>query len=155
MIGKLYKIAHVIRRILQRCLNMSTVGVKALIINTNMEILLVKHTYLSGWHLPGGGLNPGESPKEAIIREVKEEAAILVTGVLELFHVYSHKILGASDYPILYIVREFKLLDHKPCPREILTTQWFHYSALPNDASASTLERVREVFLQLPPTDKW
>lgn len=155
MIGKIYKIAHIGRRILQRTLNMSTVGVKALIINPNKEILLVKHTYMAGWHLPGGGLNPGETPRQAIIREVKEEAAILVKGTLELFHIYSHQILGASDYPILYVIRDFELLNQKPDPKEILAIQWFHYSALPQDTSASTLERVREVFEQLTPMDRW
>lgn len=155
MIGQFYKIAHICKRIVQRCLNMSTVGVKALIINRNMEILLVKHTYMPGWHLPGGGLNPGESPKDAIIREIKEEAAISVKGTLELFHVYAHLILGASDYPILYIIREFEMLPHKPDPKEIAQTKWFHYQALPQDASSSTFERVKEVFDQLPPMDRW
>jgi ADP-ribose pyrophosphatase YjhB (NUDIX family) len=36
-------------------------------------VLLVKPTYKSGWDLPGGYVEPGESPKQAAQREVREE----------------------------------------------------------------------------------
>src|SRR5205085_1859217 len=38
-----------------------TVGVRALVIDGSGCILLVKHSYVSGWHLPGGGVEPGET----------------------------------------------------------------------------------------------
>lgn len=36
-------------------------------------VLLVKPTYKAGWDLPGGYVEPGESPKQAAQREVREE----------------------------------------------------------------------------------
>ena len=40
------------------------------------RVLLVKPTYKDGWELPGGYVETGESPKQAAIREVKEELGV-------------------------------------------------------------------------------
>jgi ADP-ribose pyrophosphatase YjhB (NUDIX family) len=42
------------------------------------EVLLVKRTSPRAWELPGGFINAGESPSEAMAREVREETGILV-----------------------------------------------------------------------------
>jgi ADP-ribose pyrophosphatase YjhB (NUDIX family) len=38
--------------------------------------LLVKPSYKAGWDIPGGYVEPGESPKQAARREVREELGI-------------------------------------------------------------------------------
>lgn len=40
------------------------------------RVLLVKPTYKDGWDLPGGYVEIGESPKQAAVREVKEELGV-------------------------------------------------------------------------------
>ncbi|MGW6602598.1 NUDIX domain-containing protein [Streptomyces sp. NPDC055036] len=40
------------------------------------RILLVKPTYREQWLLPGGGAEPGESPAQAWVREVREELGV-------------------------------------------------------------------------------
>lgn len=40
------------------------------------RVLLVKPTYKDGWDIPGGYVEPGESPKRAAAREVAEELGI-------------------------------------------------------------------------------
>jgi 8-oxo-dGTP diphosphatase len=40
------------------------------------RVLLVKPTYKAGWDIPGGYVEPGESPKQAAQREVREELGI-------------------------------------------------------------------------------
>jgi 8-oxo-dGTP pyrophosphatase MutT (NUDIX family) len=40
------------------------------------RVLLVKPVYKDGWDLPGGYIMPGESPRAACTREVREELGI-------------------------------------------------------------------------------
>jgi 8-oxo-dGTP diphosphatase len=40
------------------------------------RVLLVKPSYKDGWDIPGGYVEPGESPKQAARREVSEELGI-------------------------------------------------------------------------------
>jgi 8-oxo-dGTP diphosphatase len=39
-------------------------------------VLLVKPNYKPGWDLPGGYVEPGESPKQAAVREIAEELGV-------------------------------------------------------------------------------
>lgn len=52
------------------------VAAGALIRNAAGEILLVKPTYKDGWEIPGGYVEPGESPRAACVRELREELGI-------------------------------------------------------------------------------
>ena len=36
-----------------------TLGVRAVVIDAGGKVFLVRHSYVSGWHLPGGGVEPG------------------------------------------------------------------------------------------------
>ena len=40
------------------------------------RVLLVRPSYKPGWDIPGGYVEPGESPKQACVREVEEELGI-------------------------------------------------------------------------------
>ncbi len=66
---------------------MKTVKVVAAIITNDNKIFATQRGYgdfKDGWEFPGGKVEPGESPEEAIVREIKEElgADIKVTGFL-------------------------------------------------------------------------
>jgi len=52
------------------------VAAGALIRDAAGRVLLVKPTYKDGWDIPGGYVEPGESPRQACIREVREELGI-------------------------------------------------------------------------------
>ena len=52
------------------------------IIRRNGKILFIRNTYGKGyWNFPGGGIEKGESPEEAVRREVKEEVGLPLNKV--------------------------------------------------------------------------
>ena len=51
-----------------------TLGVRAVVLDGENRVFLVKHSYVSGWHLPGGGVETGEAIRVALHRELVEEA---------------------------------------------------------------------------------
>src|SRR5262245_29786759 len=57
-----------------------TLGVRALVVDDQGRIFLVRHSYVSGWHLPGGGVEAGETLAQAVARELREEGNIEVTA---------------------------------------------------------------------------
>lgn len=52
------------------------VAAGALFFDEAGRILLVKPHYKEGWDIPGGYVEPGESPRAACIREVQEELGV-------------------------------------------------------------------------------
>jgi ADP-ribose pyrophosphatase YjhB (NUDIX family) len=152
MLFYLYNVIHFLRRILFRAFNIKTLGVRALILKDN-QILLVRHTYLKGWYLPGGGVNHSESPTQGIIREVREEVGGVVTEPVRLLAVYYNTKLGWDDYVLLY---EVKLSSQQgQHDREIAEVRWFNIQQLPEDISPSTRKRIDEHLFNLPVIDHW
>jgi 8-oxo-dGTP diphosphatase len=52
------------------------VAAGALIYDERGHVLMVKPTYKDGWDLPGGYVEPGESPNQACARELQEELGL-------------------------------------------------------------------------------
>lgn len=143
---------HLIRKY-QSLLGISTLGARALIINSENQILLVKHTYQMHWYMPGGGVMKGETVKAAVLRELKEEVGVTVIGEPELFGIYYHTYLGVNDYPVIYIVKNFSVAD---CiSAEIEKTGWFAYDNLPELTSPGTRRRLQEYFSKAQQSETW
>lgn len=56
-----------------------TVGAFAIIFDNQGRVLLVHRRDMDVWELPGGGVESGELPTEAAVREVREESGLEVT----------------------------------------------------------------------------
>jgi len=149
----MYKILSILRRKLQKILGIPSLGVRAIVLNKAGEILLVKHSYESGWFLPGGGVDKNESIQAAVKRELKEEAGICVVGEPKLFACYIHSILGAMDYPFLFIIQDYTEI--KANSPEIAEYGFYPYEALPETTSPGTLRRLKEYFDKVPVSEKW
>ncbi|MGY3346545.1 8-oxo-dGTP pyrophosphatase MutT (NUDIX family) [Bradyrhizobium sp. USDA 4470] len=65
-----------------------TLGVRAVVLDADNKVFLVKHSYVAGWYLPGGGVDFGETMEQAMRRELKEEGDIDVTGEAVLHGIF-------------------------------------------------------------------
>ena len=133
----------------------ATLGARAMVIDGTGRIFLIKHSYVDGWHLLGGGVETGETFLEALARELVEEGNIRLSASPQLFGIYFNKRASRRDHVALFIVRDF-LQDGDPRPnREIVAHGFFHPNALPEDTGRGTRARVAEVFSSAPVSAFW
>lgn len=59
-------------------------GVRAIVLTHEGKIVLVRHSYNQGWHIPAGGKKRGELPAAAIVRELREEIGFQAGAVIQL-----------------------------------------------------------------------
>src|SRR5438445_3433924 len=85
-----------------------TLGVRALVMGEDGRIFLVEHSYVSGWHLPGGGVEAGETLNQAIARELREEGNIEISEPPQLLGVFFNDRASRRDHVALFIVRAFR-----------------------------------------------
>ena len=57
-----------------------TVGVRAACFDKDGRIFLVRHSYIPGWHMPGGGVERYETVREALAKELREEGNLQLTA---------------------------------------------------------------------------
>lgn len=144
---------YLIANFLQMLFVKRTFGVRVLVLKDD-QILLVKHTYMPCWYFPGGGVNPKESPVQGAIREVQEEAGIIVQGNLEILGIYYNIHQGHDDYITVYVCKDFKE-ENSIDAHEIVEKKWFSLNDLPHDISLSCLMRIQEYLKQKPLHDRW
>lgn len=149
----LYKLSVYPFRKIQSLLGFITIGPRAIILNTENQILLVKHTYQPHWYLPGGGIKKGESATAALLRELKEEVGLIALEEPKLFGIYFNQHLGISDYPIIYIVKNYSITPVQS--EEIEEKGWFYYHNLPQMISPGTKRRLDEYFINTAKTEHW
>ncbi|MBC7583854.1 NUDIX domain-containing protein [Tardiphaga sp. vice352] len=132
-----------------------TLGVRAVVLDADNRVFLVRHTYVSGWYLPGGGVEVGQSFREAMLRELMEEGRIEVLGEPVLLGVYLNSHVSPRDHVAVYVVRQFRQ-DRAPEPnREIAETGFFALDSLPSDTTEGTRLRLAEVLHGRPAGITW
>jgi len=132
-----------------------TLGVRVVVTDADERVLLVRHGYVSGWHFPGGGVEPGETCVEAMARELEEEAKVAIDGAPMLHGLFLNTQSSRRDHVAVYIVRSFRVLGERPPDWEIEEARFFPRSALPEGATAATRARLAEIFDSAPISAHW
>ena len=121
-----------------------TLGVRGFARDDEGRVLLIRHTYQRGWHLPGGGVEPGETALQAATREMAEEGGVEAMAVPVLLGFYSNHANHPNDHIAFYRFDAWK-----PCPPldngEIAERGFFALDALPEGVSPGTRRRLAEV----------
>lgn len=120
-----------------------TLGVRAIVINSQNEVFMIKHSYAPGWGLPGGGVEVGETFEQALHKELREEGNI--TNIKPQFYaLYFNNYVSKRDHVALYIVREFTQTTPPKPNAEIIAHRWFPLDALPPDLMRGMKTRLDE-----------
>ena len=132
-----------------------TVGVRGLVLDGEGRVFLVKHSYVAGWHLPGGGVEKGETLLAALARELREEGNIELNAAPVFHAIYFNRRISSRDHVALYVVRSFQQTAPPQPNHEIVAHGFFAMQDLPADTSRATRERIAEVITGRPPSEKW
>ncbi|WP_312945488.1 NUDIX domain-containing protein [Agrobacterium sp.] len=131
-----------------------TMGVRAACFDAQGRVFLVRHSYLPGWYLPGGGVERGETVIEALHKEIREEGNLTATSTPEIFQVYFNNKASRRDHVVLY-----RLNVEQTAPRladwEIKESGFFDPDNLPEDATAATRRRLQELKGEITVSDYW
>jgi len=112
-----------------------TLGVGAVVINENNEILVIKERVSTlGYKLPGGHIDNGEMISTALVREVKEETGIEVEfeSILSLGHFFPHQFHKSNLYVVcLANAKTFEI--NIEDTHEIVDAKWMDVNEYIND----------------------
>ena len=102
----------------------------AVITDTRGRVLLLKHRFRpgTGWGMPGGFIEEGEQPEEALRRELREEVSLEVEN-LDLFMTRAFK--RPKQVEIIFTARAIG--DPDQLNFEIQKAAWFSLDKLPNE----------------------
>ncbi len=131
-----------------------TLGVRSVAVDQRGRVMLVRHTYLAGWWLPGGGVDRGETTGDAAARELFEETGLRPTAPGRLVSIHSNERFFRGDHVLVYRFDAFEVgaLTHHG---EIAETGWFDPLGLPEEAHRSTRDRMAEMFGDAPVDPRW
>jgi 8-oxo-dGTP pyrophosphatase MutT (NUDIX family) len=132
-----------------------TLGVRAVVLDGEARVFLVKHSYAAGWHLPGGGVETGETIRDALRRELMEEGRIEVAGEPVLHGMFFNGHVSRRDHVAVYVVRHFRQDRLPGANREIVACGFFDAAALPAETTQGTRLRISEVLEGRAPMATW
>lgn len=132
-----------------------TLGTRTLVFGESRQrVLLVQHTYAEGWMLPGGGVERGETIYESAIREVREEAGVMVDETPRLQGFCCNDAIFPGDHVAILIVEQFSREEFTG-NAEIAAAEFFPVGAVPDGTTAGTRRRIAEALAGEPAAARW
>jgi 8-oxo-dGTP pyrophosphatase MutT (NUDIX family) len=132
-----------------------TLGVRAVVIDPQGRVFLVKHSYVAGWHLAGGGVEPGETVHEALERELAEEGGISALEPPVMHGVFFNGRVSRRDHVVVFVLRAFRQEGGPKHVHEIVDYGFFALDALPPETTRGTRARLAEVFNGATVSPRW
>ena len=117
-----------------------TLGVRVMLIKDG-QALLVRHTYIEGWYMPGGGIKRGETLEQDARREVREEVGAELQ-TLTLLGAYSNFINWKNDHNIVFFSNQFTI--NGKHDKEIAEARFFPLDGLPADTEPGHCQRLKD-----------
>jgi 8-oxo-dGTP pyrophosphatase MutT (NUDIX family) len=131
----------------------TTAGTRAIALTPEGKVILIRHSYIPGWHLPGGGKGRHEEASAAVLRELREEIGLISHDGLATMAEYEHVIDFKHDRVSLFVVRNVAYAPHPTL--EIVDVGEFELDDLPTDASLPTVRRLAEFQGKAAVQDGW
>ena len=131
-----------------------TVGVRAACFDKDGRIFLVRHSYIPGWHMPGGGVERYETVREALAKELREEGNLRLTAPATLVHVYYNRRTSKRDH-VVFFRCEVEQTAPRPRDHEIVESGFFALDALPDGTTSATRRRLAELSGEAEFDDLW
>ena len=85
-----------------------TFGAHALALTPGGKAILVRLRYAPGWRLPGGGRAEHEDPRDAVLRELREEIGLISHGAIRLAAELEERPDFKRDLASLFLVRDVR-----------------------------------------------
>jgi 8-oxo-dGTP pyrophosphatase MutT (NUDIX family) len=130
----------------------SVFGVAGAVFDEQGRVLLVRQRYMAGWRLPGGGVDRGEAPQAALLRELGEEIG-LSGGATHFFGLYNRRAGWASNVVALYRVTG-AAVNFRP-NFEVVEICFADPAHPPDGCSDATLRRLAELRGAAAPSTAW
>ncbi len=158
MLARLLRLAWHLRGAWHRLARPLTMGVRAIVVDgsdpAGPRVLLIRHSYVEGWHLPGGGVGRGETLADAAMRELREEAGLVADRPAQPLGIYARFRNGASDHVAVFVMTGWRGAV-KPDGVEILEARFFPLDRLPAGLSPATGRRLEEFLGRRPIAERW
>ena len=132
-----------------------TIGVRAVVRFEDGKFLLVRHTYVPGWHFPGGGVEKGRTTRHTLDRELHQETGLKLVGKPKLHGVFFNNEVSKQDHILVYLCDFKGTLAEKPTSMEIAEVGLFGLNDLPAQTDPGTERCMREIIHGLEPRDEW
>lgn len=142
----IYKILYPLARVWWFLIRPKTQGVKC-VIERDGKLLMIRNSYgnIGEWTFPGGGIEKGESPEAAVIREVREETGIEISGPRKIGEFpWRGEWKRDTVYCFYALVGTSEI---KPEFAEIQEAKWFPKDQMPESISDAT-RKILEIFFR-------